>query len=142
MYTTGIVFYYVTMLLLLLWLWHTVAVFWAVAWPLHARKFNTSSNTKYLHLIFVFASLLLPVAPTLVVLLVSSTQGTKSGFVITRAPPFVCAGHDTRVNFWAYIFPISVILAIGVTLLILMLRIVITVNKNIAYDIFLKLELC
>ena len=131
-YIAGIVFYYVVMQLLFWWLWHTVAVFWSVAWPFHARKFNTSRNTKYLHITFALASLLLPVASPFVVWLVHNTSKgsqlvTTSGFTITRSPPFLCAGYDTRVNFWAFIFPISVTLAIGVTLLVLILRIVITV---------------
>ena len=131
-YTTGISFYYVVMQLLLWWLWHTVAVFWAVAWPFHARKFNTSRNTKYLHIMFALASLLLPVAPVLVILFVQTTSGSlkiQGGFTITRSPTFACAGHDIHINFWTYIFPISLVLAIGVTLLVFILRIVIKVSR-------------
>ena len=130
--TIGVIFYYVVMNLLLWWLWHTVAVFWAVAWPFHARKFNTSRNTKYLHIVFALASLLLPVAPVLVILFVQTTSGSliiEGGFTITRSPPFACTGHDIHVNFWAYIFPISLVLAIGVTLLVFILRIVIKVRR-------------
>ena len=128
----GVLFYYVMMHLLLWWLWHTIAVFWAVAWPFHARKFNSSRNTKYLHIAFALASLLLPVAPVLIILLVtpSPVERNLAGFTITRAPPFVCAGYDIDTNFWAFIFPISVLLATGVTLLVLILRIVIRVSQH------------
>ena len=131
-YIAGVIFYYVVMQLLLWWLWHTVAVFWAVAWPFHAKKLNISRNTKYLHIIFALASLLLPVAPVLIILFVQTTSGDldiQRGFTITRSPPFACTGHDIHVNFWAYIFPISLVLAIGVTLLVFILRIVIKVNR-------------
>lgn len=125
----GIVFYYVVMQLLLWWLWHTLAVFWAVTWPFHAKKFNISRNTKYLHIGFVVASLLLPVGPVLIILFVTRTPTLEmAGYTVTRSPPFVCAGHDITVNFWAFIFPISVLLAIGVTMLVLIMRIVIRVT--------------
>ena len=124
----GTVFYYIVMQLLFWWLWHTIAVFWAVAWPFHARKFNTSRNTKYLHIAFVLASLLLPVAPVLIILFITPTRTLQlAGYTITRSPPFVCAGYDITVNFWAFIFPISVLLAVGVTLLVLIMRTVIRV---------------
>ena len=141
-YTIGIIFYYVVMQLLLLWLWHTVAVFWAVAWPFHARKFSTSRNTKYLHIVFALASLLLPVAPVLVILFVQTTSESplqiQGGFTITRSPTFACAGHDIHINFWTYIFPISLVLAIGVTLLVFIFRIVIKVIRlyTIQMEIF------
>ena len=128
-HVVGITFYYVVLQLLLWWLWHTIAVFWAVTWPFHARKFNTSRNTKYLHIAFALASLVLPVGPVLVILFVSSTPGReRGGFTITRSPPFFCTGFDVHINFWAYIFPVTLILATGVAFLILILRIIIKVR--------------
>ena len=135
MFTAGIAFYYIVMQLLLLWLWHTIAVFWSVVWPFHARKFNTSRNTKYVHIMFVLASILLPIAPVLIILLISTTPGQRlGGFTITRTPPFVCTGYDIHTNIWAYIFPISLILAIGVTLLVFILRIVIRVMLSLTWS--------
>ena len=122
------------MQLLLWWLWHTVAVFWAVAWPFHAKKFNISRNTKYIHIGFVLVSLLLPVAPVLIILFISPTPTLQlTGYTVTRSPPFVCAGHDITVNFWAFIFPISVVLAVGVTMLVLIMRTVIKVISTTMY---------
>ena len=130
----GTVFYYVVMQLLLWWLWHTLAVFWAVAWPFHAKKFNISRNTKYIHIGFVLASLLLPVAPVLIILFISTRPTLQlAGYTVTRSPPIVCAGHDITVNFWAFIFPISLLLAIGVTMLVLIMRIVIRVISIVVY---------
>lgn len=122
------------MQLLLWWLWHTLAVFWAVAWPFRAKKFNISRNTKYVHIGFVVASLLLPVAPVLIILFISSAPTLQlAGYTVTRSPPFVCAGHDITVNFWAFIFPISLLLAVGVTMLVLIMRIVIRVTCIVVY---------
>ena len=134
----GTVFYYVVMQLLFWWLWHTVAVFWAVGWPFHAKKFNISRNTKYLHIGFVLASLLLPVAPVLIILFISPTLTVQlAGYTVTRSPPFVCAGHNITVNFWAFIFPISLLLAVGVTMLVLIMRIVIRVISTVLYCIII-----
>ena len=113
--------------LLLWWLWHTIAVFWTVTWPFHARKFNSSKKNRYLHIAFILASLTLPAVPVLIVIFVSSKPGHKGGFTITRSPPILCAGHDIHVNYWAVVFPMCLILAIGVTLLVFILRIVIKV---------------
>lgn len=56
----------------------------------------------------------------------------KGGFTITRAPPIICAGFDLHTNFWAFIFPISLVLAVGVTLMVFIIRIVIKVVQFIA----------
>lgn len=129
----GIALYYVTMQLMLWWLWHTMAVFWAVNWPFHARKFNTSKRNRCLHVIFVLASLILPILPVLIVIFVSSKPGGTGGFTITRVPPILCAGFDIHTTFWANVFPISLLLAIGVTLLVFILRTMIKVIHSILH---------
>ena len=96
--------------------------------PLHTRKFKRSRNTKYLQLIIIFASLLFPVIPVVIVIFAGTNRGA---FTITRAPPILCAGYDLHTNFWAFFFPLNVLLAIGVTLLVIILRIVIKVLKLI-----------
>ena len=127
LHIVGIVLYYIVMHLLLWWLWHIIAVFWAVAWPLNARKFNSSGNTKYTHIAFALASLLLPIGPVLVILFVSSTPERNGGFRVTRAPPFLCTGYDIHINFWGFIFPITIVLATGAMFLVFTMRIVIKV---------------
>ena len=125
----GITLYYIVMQLLLWWLWHTIAVFWAVTWPFHARKFNSSRKNRYLHFTFVLASLILPVVPVLIVIFASRNNYLKApSFTITRVPTFVCTGTNIHTNFWAVLFPMSLLLAIGATLLVFILRIVIKVN--------------
>ena len=84
---------------------------------------------------FVLLSLTLPVVPVLIVQFVRSKNtvgfmyGTvKSGFTLSRFPPILCTGFDLHVNFWAALFPTSIILATGITLLVLILRAVIKVK--------------
>ena len=77
----------------------------------------------------MLASLLLPVAPVLIIHFISPTPTLQlAGYTVTRSPPFVCAGQDITVNFWAFIFPISLLLAVGVTMLVFIMRIVIRVR--------------
>ena len=116
----GAVLYYAAIQLLFWWLWHAIAVFWAVKWPFRAKKFNTSRKLKYLHISIILAGLLVPMIPVLSV-------GLKGGFTITTSPPILCTGVDVHSNFWAVILPISIILGIGTTVLICTLRIVIKV---------------
>lgn len=123
--------------LLLWWLFHTIAVFRRVNWQFHSSKVTTSKKNVYHHFTFVLASLILPAIPVLVIMFVPSDYkkwlklNTK-GFTITRSPPFVCTGFDTHTNFWAAIFPVSLVLATGATILVLILRIVFKVqNINI-----------
>ena len=121
-FLAGIALYYIVLQLLLWWLWHTIAVLWGAVWPFHARKFNRSRNAKYLHIIFILVSLILPVIPVVIVI------SMRGGFTITRAPPILCAGYDLHTNFWGFLFPLNLLLAVGVTLMVFILRIVIKVN--------------
>ena len=85
---------------------------------------------KYLHLALFLFAIILPAAPVLIIMFASSQKG---GFTITRTPPILCAGYDLHTNFWAFIFPTSLMLAVGVTLMVFILRIVIKVVKLALY---------
>ena len=117
----GVVLFYATIQLLFWWLWHTVAVFWAVKWPLHSKKFNTSSKLKYFHTTVILAGLIFPILPVLIV-------GLKGGFTITISPgPILCTGANVDSTYWAIICPTSIMLGIGTSILIYTLCIVIKV---------------
>lgn len=126
----GITLYYSLAQLLLWWLWHTIAVFWAIIRPFHVKRLNSWKMNRYLHLALFLVALILPVAPVLIIMFAASQKG---GFTMTRTPPILCAGYDLHTNFWAFIFPTSLVLAVGVTLMVFILRIVIKVVKLIAF---------
>ena len=120
---------------MLWWLCHTIAVFWSVNWSIYAKKLSSSKKHRYILVSFVLLSITLPIVPVLLVLFVRSEQAgsiynttLKSGFTLSGFPPILCTGVDLHVNFWAAIFPTSLILAIGTNLLILILRTVIKVE--------------
>ena len=123
----GVAFYYIVLQLMLWWVLHTIAMFWSVAWPLHAREFS-KSKIIFLHFVLVFVSIILSAVPVVIVVFVSSTPGGRGGFIITHAPPILCTGFDVHTNQWAFVFPTSLMLASGITFLVFILRIVIKVH--------------
>ena len=123
----GAVFYYIVIQLLFWWLWHTIAVFWAVVKPFQAKKTSTQRKNRYIHVCLVLASLILPVLPILIVVLAGKEYRYRTSFTLTRSPPILCSGIDLHTNFWGVIFPTSLMLGFGASLLILILRTVIKV---------------
>ena len=117
---------------MLLWLWHTTTVYWATAWPLHARRFNKSKmQMGCYHFISCIVIAALSAVPVVIVMLVSSTPSGRGGFIITHAPPILCTGFDIHTNFWAFVFPTSLVLAVGVTFVVFTLRVVIKVAHRV-----------
>ena len=66
----------------------------------------------------VFIATVLPLAS------LGAIFGT-GGMTIPRFPPIVCLGADTDASFYSSVLPISIISTIGITLIIIMLRILI-----------------
>lgn len=129
-HSSGIILYYILIQLLLWFLWHTIAVFLSVTWPQHAKKLIKSKKHRYLHITFVLASLILPTAPVLIVMFASS-EPVKLGFTLPQSPLILCTGIDLHSNFWGVLFPMSILLAIGTSLLVLVLRVVLKVIMTI-----------
>lgn len=125
--SSGVVFYYIMMQLFFWWLWHTIAVFWAVVRPFQMKKTDTRRKNRYIHVGLVLASLVLPVLPILIVVFAGREYRYKTSFTLTRSPPILCSGIDLHTNFWGVIFPISLMLGLGTSLLVLILRTVIKV---------------
>ena len=123
----GAVFYYIVIQLLFWWLWHTIAVFWAVVKPFQVKKTSTQRKNRCIHVCLVLASLILPVLPILIVVFAGKEHRYRTSFTLTRSPPILCSGIDLHTNFWGVIFPTSLMLGLGTSLLILTLRTVIKV---------------
>ena len=100
--------------------------------PFHAKKFIKSKKHRYLHVVFVLASVTLPIAPTVIVSFASS-KSYRKGFTLSQSPAIICTGLDLDTNFWAVLFPMSIVLATGSNLLVFILRIVVKVYMIIIY---------
>eukprot|EP00731_Ephydatia_muelleri_P026481 Em0018g581a len=107
----GSVYYYALLQLAIWWICHVAALFWKVKFPFHAKAF---SNVKFVHIMVVVAALLLPVAPVI-------SAFVTGGFTIGSFPPLLCVTKNGNAIYFTLILPISLIVAIGTTLLIIIL---------------------
>ncbi len=110
---TGVLLYYILMQLTLLWLFHVIAIFWGVYWPIEASLMQGSRKKIVLHIFAVSIAFVMPAVPVILIHYLSP------GFTVTRFPPILCAAMDLKLNFYTFMLPISIIIASGLTLLVL-----------------------
>ena len=116
------------------WFMLVVALFWKIHFPLHSRSFEVSKKKKkYLHIGCGLAGLLFPLVPVIALMVgfavkVKSSGGSfisgGLGFTHVRFPPIPCNGNDKAIIFYTVIFPIDLLLVVGITLTVLILWIV------------------
>eukprot|EP00731_Ephydatia_muelleri_P026488 Em0018g588a len=116
----GSVYCYALLQLAIWWICHVAALFWKVKFPFHAKAFN---NVKFVHIMVVVAALLLPVAPVI-------SAFVTGGFTIGHFPPLLCVAKNGNAVYFTLILPISLVVAIGTTLLIIILA---TILKKVQY---------
>ena len=102
------------MQLILLWCFHVITMFWGVYWPIQASMAQLSPKRIVLHIIAVCVALVLPAIPVCIIHFVA-----PGGFTITRFPPILCAAKSATFNYYTFMLPLSIIIAIGLTLLVL-----------------------
>ena len=98
------------------WLFHTTSIFWKVWFPVHARQFEISGYTKYIHIATIVIALTFSTIP------VGAAFGT-GGYVINTLIPGLrnCVARNSDAYFYSFILPICIIIAIGITLILLTL---------------------
>ena len=101
----------------LLWFLHVVTMFIKLKWPLMSRRVALAGYYKYLHVLCFLISSIMPILPIVVVL-------ETSGFATFTFPPLFCTPTNREVTFYSIILPVSVLLATGSSLLIIVLWIV------------------
>ena len=111
----------------------------------HTIKISSPRKNRCIHIALILASLILPVTPILII--VFTGHAHRRGFTLSRAPPILCTGIDIDTNFWAFLFPLSLVLGLGTTLLVLILRTVIKVVIIMMFThllqlLFILLETC
>ena len=135
----GMMFTYVISQLPLWWLFHTTTIFWKIVFPLHARSFFISGKIKVVHILCVTIGILLPIFSIIISITKfgvdlqdeyeNSTASFRNnlflsrgtGYILSRFPPLLCYGSDLDVNFYTIVLPIEVILAVGCTMMIIVL---------------------
>ena len=96
----------------LLWLLNIFALYWKIQFPFHARYYDTTKRTKYIHITCLILAFVVPIfAPV--------TISASGGFTMTRFPPIVCLGRDADANFYTIVFPTTILYAVGLTVMLL-----------------------
>ena len=115
----GFVYYY-GLLQSTFWIvFHVAALFWGIQFPFHYRQFKENGYIKYIHIATVATAVLVP--------LVSGLAPLKDGYVPARFPPVVCIARNTGYTFYGIELPVSILLAITTSLLIVTFWIILKV---------------
>ena len=124
----GAVFYYALLQLAIFWLSHVLVLFWVLRFPFHWRSFD---KVKYVHLTCIVMGILVPFIPIIAMMSQfahgkSAAEAAKGGlgFGVTRFPSLLCSGRDRKTTFYALVLPIILIIMVGMTILILVFRII------------------
>lgn len=107
----GLVNTFIPMMISYWWLFHTIAIFWNVWFPIHARRFDVSGYTKYIHIATVVIAFTFPTIPVGVVF------GT-GGYVISSFTLSLsyCIARNPDAFFYVFTLPICIIFPAGITL--------------------------
>ena len=103
---------------ILLWLFHILAIFCGIKFPVRARIFQKNGYHRYAHFIMLGIAIVLPVVSIAVV---QSTGGS----VLATFPPFQCYARSTDAIYYTLILPGSIMLGTGITLVILIFHVII-----------------
>ena len=132
---SGILYSYCLFQISVWWLFHIMVLFWKVRFPFHARSFEVAHKIKYIHIICVLIGLLLPLVPIVISMAkfamdINSNEFLRSknitfasgglGYGQIRFPPVLCYGTDRNSVFYSLILLVNIILATGITFLILL----------------------
>ena len=122
-FITGAIFTYVSAQQTLLWFIHTLALFWGVKFPFHAKMFQTSGYFFHVHIVLLAIALVLPGVPV-------AAAFAVDGMVFASFPQYLCGPLNRNVFFYAFILPASVLLAAGITLIILIFQVLLHLSQN------------
>ena len=86
-------------------------LFWKITFPFHAKRFE---KRLIIHVLVVLLALFLFTVPVIV-------SFATDSFVISNHPPLVCVSRSSDAAYYTLAFPISVIIATGTSLLVLVL---------------------
>ena len=108
---TGIVYSYGFLQMSLWTVFHVIALFWGLRFPFHYRKVKLDGYIKYIHIVSVVVAVLAPLIPALPPL--------KDGFIATGTPPLLCSVRNADYTYYLLILPISILLAVSTSFLVL-----------------------
>ena len=114
----GLLFYCNGLEVVILWLCHVAILFWKVKFPFHAKRFESNGYIRYIHAMTIFAVCVMPLGTLGAVL-------GSGGFTISRFPPVACYARSNAATFYSFILPISIAMAVGVSLIAIILWVIV-----------------
>ena len=109
----GIVFTYGLIQGSLFVVFHAVGLCWGIVFPFHYRRFKTEGRIKYIHITSVILALVLPAISALLHLIGGYSIG--SGLITS-----VCSGRSIAIAYFTTILPVSVLLSMTTSVLVIM----------------------
>ena len=133
---------YSTLSVALWWFMLIASLLWKIWFPYNAKMCQTKHQIKYIHIGCGLAGFLIPFTP-IIAHMASFAQRAKSdlntdfvsgglGFIFVRFPPLPCNGNSKVIAFYTNILPSDLILAAGITLILLIFWLVHRVSVLIA----------
>ena len=132
-------FSYVLLQLTFWWFFHATVMLWKLQFPFHARTFEHSGRMKYIHIACIVSGLLIPMV-SIVASMADFAVNLQSnnflqsrnisfisgglGYGLIRSPPILCSATDRNTLYYSNLFPVNVIVIIGMTELIFVFRII------------------
>ena len=101
-------------------------VFWKIRFPFQAKMME--NGTKSIHLAVILLGLVIPFIPIIV-------GFATGGFIVDHFPPVVCVTSSGDAAYYTLALPVSFIIAIGTSLLILVLVTIVKVSETKEYAI-------
>ena len=109
---SGVVFVYTIMQLALWWLLHIIVIFSGITFPFKTRSIRAAGRCRHVHIVMLTIGLIVPCAPV-AISFVRRGYGSVS-------PTFLCTPRDGAASFYSLVLPISVFLATGISMLVIM----------------------
>ncbi len=117
----GVTFYYSIEQMCIWAVLHAAFLFWAIYFPFSYRRLQMSGKMRYAHIISVLLALILPLLGALIPL--------KEGHIIGRNPSYTCFGRNSNYTFYTFILPVSISMAVTLSLLMLTFLMIFKVGR-------------
>lgn len=108
-----------------MWLFHIIAVFWTIQFPMHAKSFETKGYTRYVHYGMLALTFILPL---ITIIIIAGTGGCRP----SRVPAIICLAQETDVTFYAFVLPLSIVAAVGMSLVVVMFWILYHITRDLS----------
>ena len=110
---------------------HALELCWGVIFPYHFQRMKKGQKMKYFHITTILLALLYPTLPALINL--------HDGYVMADTPTTTCFGRSSTVTYFGLILPLSVLIAVATTALIITFWKILKVHLSIVYNLRVSL---